>query len=300
MAIRVNGHLLAPSRLHLAAALLGGATLVAGCGNGVGSAVSPTTQLASTAACTVYSTYGVADDPTVDMSFGHTEASNPFDPPPTASMAPRMPGSRAVEVVSAADHPQGTLVGAFHVLYSAPGSGPMRFGDPHGSWTVNNGDAVWLVEYRVGLHGQVCTLPTSSHATATTAVDAVRLVRQSGFLVMPGYDRTVTDAATARRLYAALWALGPQPPPVPTSSCPVSSGTRWILTFLDSGATVLTVTLDAQGCHEMTLSNGTWAEAVAPSAEPFWAALDEAAALPDSQVRPHLCGPGSADNCYHE
>ena len=139
--------------------LLGVIALVAACGSSSPAVARPTTRASTTASCTRYAGYLVPDDPTADMAIGSGQGQTPISPSPVAPTAPRISSSQAVAVVDRSAHPGGGLVRAFHITYSSPGSGPMRFGDRQGSWTVSNGDPVWIVEYRLTLHGQACSPP---------------------------------------------------------------------------------------------------------------------------------------------
>jgi hypothetical protein len=88
---------------------------------------------------------------------------------------------------------------------------------------------------------------------ASPSVAALRVTRYSTMSEnrYPAFDRSVDDAAAARRMYDALRAL----PPAPRDRhCPIGSGLRYRMTFNEAARVVLLVVVEGDGCAEAIFS----------------------------------------------
>ena len=67
----------------------------------------------------------------------------------------------------------------------------------------------------------------------------------------PALDRSIADAAAARRVFDAVNAL----PPAPKGRfCPADSGLRYRLTFNEAARATLSVVIEGDGCAEVVFS----------------------------------------------
>jgi hypothetical protein len=92
-------------------------------------------------------------------------------------------------------------------------------------------------------------------ACTPPSVPALRVTRYSELAEnhYPAFDRSVTDAAAARRVADALRAL----PPAPKDRfCPAGFGLRYRLTFNEAGRVTLLVVLEGDACAEAIFSEG--------------------------------------------
>ena len=85
------------------------------------------------------------------------------------------------------------------------------------------------------------------------AIPAMRIIR---FSAMPEnhygtFDRSIADAAVARRVYDAVNAL----PPAPKGRfCPADSGLRYRLSFNEAARVSLSVVVEGDGCAEVVFT----------------------------------------------
>jgi hypothetical protein len=88
---------------------------------------------------------------------------------------------------------------------------------------------------------------------ASPSVPALRVTRYSTVSEnrYPAFDRSVDDAAAARRLYDALRALPPAPG---ARSCPDGFGLRYRLTFNEAARVILLVVVEGDGCADVVFS----------------------------------------------
>jgi hypothetical protein len=68
---------------------------------------------------------------------------------------------------------------------------------------------------------------------------------------VPAFERSVTDAATAQRLYRALVTL---PVASPGRWCPYGIGTGFRLTFTDTTRVLLAANVESDGCRDAVLA----------------------------------------------
>ena len=84
---------------------------------------------------------------------------------------------------------------------------------------------------------------------------AMRMTRFSAMAVnhYPAFDRSVADAAAARRVYDAVNAL----PPAPKDRfCPAGFGLRYRLSFNDAARVNLSVVVEGDACAEVIVKDG--------------------------------------------
>src|SRR3990170_2142728 len=106
---------------------------------------------------------------------------------------------------------------------------------------------------------------------STPSTPALRVVRLSGLYPVAVFDRSVDDAARVERMYNALVSL----PFARHRWCPYSVGTRYQLTFSDSGRSILVANVQSDGCREATIP-GSRRRATNDS---FWALFAETLGL---------------------
>lgn len=124
---------------------------------------------------------------------------------------------------------------------------------------------------------------------APGGVPALRVIRFSAVpeYHFPAFDRSIDDAAAARRVYDALRAL----PPAPTERlCPGPIfGLRYRVTVNDASRVILSVVVEGDGCDEVFFSE---TDRRTPDEE-FWDLLagtlgvkrDDIFELPPDEVR---------------
>jgi len=89
---------------------------------------------------------------------------------------------------------------------------------------------------------------------APPSVPALRVTRFSTMPEnhFPAFDRSIGDAAAARRVFDALRAL----PPAPSDRfCPAGFGLRYRSTFNEAGRVTLLVVIEGDGCREVVFSD---------------------------------------------
>jgi hypothetical protein len=85
------------------------------------------------------------------------------------------------------------------------------------------------------------------------SVPAMRLTRFSAMPEShyPAFDRSIADAAAARRVFDAVNAL----PPAPKGRfCPADSGLRYRLSFNEAARVTLSVVIEGDGCAEVAFT----------------------------------------------
>jgi hypothetical protein len=90
-------------------------------------------------------------------------------------------------------------------------------------------------------------------ACAPASVPPLRVTRYSTIPEnhYPAFDRSVDDAAAARRVYDAVRAL----PPAPKDRfCPAGFGLRYRLTFNEAARVILLVVVEGDACAEAIFS----------------------------------------------
>ena len=91
---------------------------------------------------------------------------------------------------------------------------------------------------------------------ASCAAPSIAAMRFTRFSTMsanhyPAFDRSVDDAAAARRVYDVVRAL----PPAPKDRfCPFGAGLHYRLTFNEAARVVLSVVIEGDGCAEAIFS----------------------------------------------
>jgi hypothetical protein len=90
-------------------------------------------------------------------------------------------------------------------------------------------------------------------ACAPASVPPLRVTRYSTIPEnhYPAFDRSVDDAAAARRVYDAVRAL----PPAPNRWCPAGFGLRYRLTFNEAARVTLLVVVEGDACAEAIFSD---------------------------------------------
>jgi len=116
-------------------------------------------------------------------------------------------------------------------------------------------------------------------ACASPSVPALRVTRYSELPEnhYPAFDRSVSDAAAARRVADALRAL----PPAPKDRfCPAGFGLRYRLTFNEAGRVTLLVVLEGDACAEAIFSDGDRRA----TDDAFWDLLADALGVKKSDI----------------
>lgn len=111
-------------------------------------------------------------------------------------------------------------------------------------------------------------------ACAPPSVPALRVTRFSAMpeYHYPAFDRSVSDAAAARRVSDALPAL----PPAPQDRlCPAGFGLRYRLTFNEAGRVTLLVVVEGDACREVIFSDSDHRA----TDDPFWDLLADTLGL---------------------
>ena len=123
-------------------------------------------------------------------------------------------------------------------------------------------------------------LATLVVACAPASVPLLRVTRYSTIPEnhYPAFDRSVDDAAAARRVYDAVRAL----PPAPKDRfCPAGFGLRYRLTFNEAARVILLVVVEGDACAEVIFSE-TDRRA---TDEPFWDLLAGTLGVQKADIR---------------
>lgn len=91
-------------------------------------------------------------------------------------------------------------------------------------------------------------LISASCSAPTTA--PLRVVRFSGTHTVAAFERSVTDAVAAQRLYDALSSM----PPAQSRWCAYGTGAGYRLTFTDTIRRTLVATVEIAGCYDAVMN----------------------------------------------
>lgn len=98
---------------------------------------------------------------------------------------------------------------------------------------------------------------------------------------LPPLERTITDAAVVRQLYADLRNLPPFPKG--TVNCPADFGVSYTVVFRDGAHIDLSAKLDGSGCKAVWINGKTYSSD-GPSGRAFWALLGKTLHLTPRQL----------------